>query len=134
MTLTEQARTEMDYAEQAEALAFAQAALRVLPDTPEGIAEYLTELGVQGHVGDFQSCALEAYLEGATGYDCDVRRESVEFGNGLWAFTLKLSSVVSRFGWAYDGGEYEALYGTPTPGRTERITAAELSGLQSVEG
>lgn len=129
MTLTTTDRTEADYGEQTECLAKAQAALRCLPDTHDAIARHLHELGCRGHVGDGQPTALEMYLRKATGWDCDVARESVEWGTSSWSFTLKLSSVVSRFGWCYDAGDYEELYGYPTAGSTTEISADELPGL-----
>lgn len=132
MTMTDSARTELDNSEHAQCLATAQAALRILPDTPYGIAYFLRELGCRGEVGTGKPCALTMYLRKSTGWDCDVRRESVEWGTSDWGFTLKLSSVVSHFGWNYDAGDYEFLYGLPTGGRVTEITTAELPGLAAM--
>lgn len=129
MTTTIPSRAILDNAEHAQCLAAGQAALRILPDTPEGIRSYLADLGCRGEVGTGKPCALTMYLRKSTGWDCDVHRTSVEWGTSDWSFTVKLSSVVEHFGWNYDAGDYPELCGHPTGGRCTEITAAELPGL-----
>jgi hypothetical protein len=133
MTLIQDARHETDNAEMLEATQAAQAALRILPDTPDAIAMYLFDLGCMGSVGDGKPCALAKYLQASTGWDCEVRRESVTFSTSSWDFTLKLSSVVTHFGWNYDAGDYPYLVGFPRATYVTVITPDELPGLASLE-
>lgn len=132
MTLIDGTRHEADQADFLESVQIAQAALRVLPDTPPGIAHYLAGQGVSGRVGWGRGDALEVYLEACTGMDVELRRESAVFTYDGQEFTLKLSSVVSHFGWQYDAGDWPELYGDRCPGTVQAITPDELPGLGPV--
>lgn len=133
MTLTHETRHAQDMADMMEALLRAQAILRTLPERADEIAALLLELGVRGHVGDGEPTALEMYLRKATGWDVDVHDDTAEWGTSSWQFTLRLPERAIHFGWNYRAGDYEALLGYPTGGRTTEITDEELPGLAPLE-
>lgn len=129
MTATLDATHTRDQAEMMLTLERATAALRCLPSTSEEIRSHLGELGCRGHVGDVWPTALEVYLEESTGSPLTLSRETAEWGNARWAFTISLPKAAVAFQWEYDAGTYPELYGEPTAGSVTIITADELRGL-----
>lgn len=133
MTATLEHSHTRDQAEMMLTLDRALAALRILPTRPSEIAAWLHELGCRGHVGDELATALECYLEASTGLSVILRRDTAEWGGPRWAFTLDLAPEVTHFQWSYDSGDYDELYGDPTPGDVAIIAVDELAGLGPVE-